>query len=100
MFGISPELATLLGQILAVIAALLAAFVGYQNRRAIAETQAKVQEVKITVDGRLAELLMKTEAAAHAAGVASRGLSPGGTPLMTHDEALAKVEGMSKPRPK
>jgi hypothetical protein len=61
-FGEVAELITALAAAGAMLASL-------RNHRKINETQASIQEIKISVDGRLEQLLALTSTSQHALGV-------------------------------
>jgi len=64
----SAEGMSLIGQALTFLTALLAAALGYYNKKSIAETQAKIQEVHLTINSRLSDLLEAAKAASFSAG--------------------------------
>jgi len=64
-----PALLTGLAAVLAAVASLVAAFSAQRAHQQSQENAARIQEVHLTINSRLDQLVNETRSAAHAAGV-------------------------------
>ena len=102
MIPLMAQAAVVIGPWVAMIAALAAAFSSLRNRRAIGESKAQIQEIRVMIDGRLTQLLEVSSALARSEGgtaaLAAEKVQVAEAHALVLDQAAARVpaEGVAR----